>query len=353
MKTAGGYIRADELIIESQVLNFPNKYWINEPGARFAFESVVTQSEKMMKIFDVISSVLEFDTSVLINGETGTGKELLARAIHFNGPRREKPFIAVNCASIPDELFESELFGFKRGAFTGANEDRKGLFQSANGGTILLDEIGDMPLRLQAKLLRVIQDKKVTSLGSDKSVNIDVRIIAATNKDLESLMESGNFREDLFYRLNVVPITLPPLRERKEDIPALTEFFLRKCSERFNAPAKPISPQALDALVGYSWPGNIRELENLIEKTFILNKTEIITNVEIPLKREKKNTVDCAQSFKDAKSEAVEDFEKTYISSLLELNGGKIRQAARQAGMDVKNFFEKMKKYGIRGDMFL
>jgi DNA-binding NtrC family response regulator len=344
---------AIEKVLKFQELSFANKYRINKYRERFTFENIVTQSKKMMEIFELIKSILDLDTTVLIYGETGTGKELLANVIHFNSTRREKPFVKVNCAAIPDELFESELFGFKKGAFTGANKNKRGLFQMANGGTILLDEIGEIPLKLQPKLLRVIEDKKVISLGSERSIDIDVKIIATTNKNLRLEVEKGNFREDLFYRLNVIPIELPPLRERKEDIPLLARFFLKKYAEKFNKPIKSISEEAINTLINYSWPGNVRELENIIERAVIVEKKEIITDIEIFLSGKKTNSVDLTASFKSAKTKVIEEFEKTYISGLLELYGGKLSQAAKHADMDIKNFWEKMKKYGIKRSVFL
>lgn len=330
-----------------------NKYQINEHYARFVFENVITRSETMMEIFELLNNILELNTTILIHGETGTGKELLANVIHFNSPRKDKPFVTVNCASIPDELFESELFGFKKGAFTGASEDKRGLFQTANGGTILLDEIGEMPLKLQPKLLRVIEDKKVMSLGSEKSIDVDARIIATTNRDLRLEVEKGNFREDLFYRLNVIPIKLPPLRERKEDIPLLTKFFLKKNAERLKKPVKSISAESVNALINYSWPGNVRELGNVIERAVILEKKDVITDIEPLLTAKKEFPIDFAKTFKAAKNKVVEDFEKTYISELLEIYHGNLTHAAKHAGMDIKNLFEKMKKYGIKREEFL
>ncbi|GBD38404.1 Transcriptional regulatory protein ZraR [bacterium HR37] len=344
---------AIEKALKLQELSFANKCRINKYRERFTFKNIVTQSKKMMEIFELVKNVVDLDTTVLIYGETGTGKELLANVIHFNSPRREKPFVKVNCAAIPEELFESELFGFKKGAFTGANENKRGLFQMANGGTILLDEIGEIPLRLQPKLLRVIEDKKVISLGSERSVDIDVRIIATTNKNLKIEVEKGNFREDLFYRLNVIPIELPPLRERKEDIPLLAKFFLRKYAEKFNKPVKHISEKAINTLLNYSWPGNVRELENIIERAVIVEKTDTITDIDLYLTKEKINQVDLNTSFKIAKAKVIEDFEKAYISGLLEMYGGKLAQAAKHAEMDVKNLWEKMKKYGIKRDAFV
>jgi DNA-binding NtrC family response regulator len=346
-------LMAVEKALKWQELSFVNKYQINKYRKQFTFENIIAQSKKMMEVFELTKNILELDTTVLIYGETGTGKELLANAIHFNSPRREKPFVKVNCAAIPDELFESELFGFKKGAFTGANQNRRGLFQMANGGTILLDEIAEMPLKLQPKLLRVIEDKKVISLGSETSVDVDVRIIATANKVLELEVEKGNFREDLFYRLNVTPIKLPPLRERKEDISLLARFLLKKYAERFNKPINSISEEAINVLINYPWPGNVRELENIIERAVIVEKKEIITDVESLLTRKEANSVDLAASFKAAKTKVVEGFEKTYISGLLELHEGNLTQAAKHADMDIKNLWEKMKKYEIRRDLFL
>lgn len=332
---------------------FTNGCQTKDRGEPLVLSNIISESKKMIEMLEFVSSILDVDTTILIHGETGTGKELLANAIHFNSCRRERPFVPVNCAAIPDELFESELFGFKKGTFTGASEDRRGLFQMANGGTILLDEIAEIPIKIQSKLLRVIEDKKVTSLGSEKGVNIDVRIIAATNRDLELEVERGNFREDLFYRLNVIPIKLLPLRERKEDIPLLARFFLKKYTEGFNKPIKSIAEEAMNCLIGYSWPGNVRELRNVIERAVLLERKEVITDVGGLLTRKKEVSINLSDSFKTTKNKVIEDLEKDYISRLLELYYGNISHAARHAEMDVKNLHEKMKKHGIRRDSFL
>lgn len=224
----------------------------------------------MQAIFDLIHTVADTNASVLILGESGTGKELVAKALHYNSSRKDKPFVSINCASIPENLLESELFGYKKGAFTGANSDKKGLFQVAHGGTLFLDEIGDMPFSLQAHLLRALQEREITPLGSESKIPIDIRLIAATNKSLKTLVKEKRFREDLYYRLNVIEIQLPPLRERKDDIPLLVKHFIQKVSEREHRPAIDISEEALLALMNYSWPGNVRELENCIERAVIL-----------------------------------------------------------------------------------
>src|SRR5262249_8813669 len=233
---------------------------------------IVAQSQSMRDIFELARSIVDLDTTVLIEGETGVGKELLARAIHFSGGRRDKPFVAVNCAAVPADLFESELFGFRKGAFTGATEWRRGVFQHANGGTLLLDEVGEMPLHLQSKLLRVIEERRVTPLGAGQSVEVDVRILASTNRSLQAEVEQGCFRADLFYRLAVMPIRVPPLRERPGDVPLLARVFLESSARRCKKTVGAIAPAALQALCRYAWPGNVRELENVIERAVIVTK---------------------------------------------------------------------------------
>jgi len=235
------------------------------------FMGIVFGSEKMEKVISLVKKVAKTDATVLIRGESGTGKELIAKAIHNLSKRKNKPFVAVNCASIPDTLLEAELFGHKKGAFTDAYTDRMGKFEQANGGTIFLDEIGDMPLSLQAKILRVLQEKEVTPLGSNKNIKVDVRVLSATSRNLEEMVQKGEFREDIYYRLNVIPITLPPLRERIEDIPHLAEYFLLKSSQKHNAPKPELTEDAIKTLKEMEWRGNIRELENFIEKLIVFN----------------------------------------------------------------------------------
>ncbi|URA09796.1 sigma 54-interacting transcriptional regulator [Thermospira aquatica] len=236
----------------------------------YTFHHIVGKNAKMRAVFELIHTVADTNASVLILGESGTGKELVARALHYNSSRKDKPFVSINCASIPENLLESELFGYKKGAFTGANTDKKGLFLVANGGTLFLDEIGDMPFALQAHLLRALQEREISPLGSETKIPIDVRIVAATNKVLKNLVKEKKFREDLYYRLNVIEIQLPPLRERKDDIPLLVRHFIQKVAQRENRSQVEISEEALIALMNYSWPGNVRELENSIERAFIL-----------------------------------------------------------------------------------
>jgi two-component system response regulator GlrR len=317
---------------------------------RFTLTNVVARSPKMLEILRLLQEVARLETTVLIHGETGVGKELLARTLHFSGPRREKPFVAVNCAAIPEELFESELFGYRRGAFTGATEPRRGHFQLASGGTLLLDEVGEMPLALQSKLLRAIEEKKITPIGAERPVDIDVRFIATTNRDLQAAVERGDFRRDLFYRLSVLPIRVPPLRERMEDIPPLAEHFLAEAARRCKKPIRGFSPAALQALLRYPWPGNVRELENVVERAVIVAREETIADVApfLAPAGTPPPTVDLTLPFREAKARVVEEFERAYLQGVLALHGGKVGAAARHADMDGKNLWEKMVRYGLR-----
>jgi two-component system response regulator AtoC len=240
----------------------------------YSFSQIIAQSAGMQDIFETVKRLAKFSTTVLISGESGTGKELLARALHHNSPRRDKPFVAINCGAIPEHLIESELFGHKAGAFTDATRDKKGLFEEAHGGTILLDEVGELPLQLQVKLLRVLQESRIRRVGDEQLIPIDVRIIAATLRDLESDMLEGRFRDDLFYRLNVVALRLPPLRERREDIPLLVQSFIKKLNRRLGLSVKGIEPTALQALLDAPWKGNIRELENCLERAMVMSESQ-------------------------------------------------------------------------------
>ena len=335
--------------IEFHELKAANRATIRRNQERFTLRNIVAQSAVMQEVFDLVSSVAGLDTTVLIHGETGVGKELLARSIHFSGVRKERPFVAVNCAAIPEELFESELFGFRKGAFTGASETRRGLFQMANGGTLLLDEVGEMPLALQSKLLRAIEEKRVTPIGSDRVVEIDVRFIATTNKDLHAEVERGAFRRDLFYRLSVMPVSIPPLRERASDIPLLAAHFLDVSARRSKKAVRAIDGAAMQALCRYAWPGNVRELENVIERAVIVAKGDTITDVERFLTGEAaRSRVDLSLPFRDAKARVVEEFERAYVAGVLEREGGKLTAAAKHADMDPKNFHEKLTRYGLR-----
>jgi DNA-binding NtrC family response regulator len=317
---------------------------------RFTLTNLVAKSPKMLAILALLREVAQIDTTVLIDGETGVGKELLARTLHFAGPRREKPFVAVNCAAIPEELFESELFGYRRGAFTGAVEPRRGHFQLASGGTLLLDEIGEMPLGLQSKLLRAIEEKKISPIGAERLVDIDVRFIATTNRDLREAVERGTFRRDLFYRLAVFPLRVPPLRERVEDIPALAAHFLEESARRCKKTVRGFAASALDAMVRYPWPGNVRELENVVERAVIVAREDVIADVApfLAPAGADRAVVDLTLPFREAKTRVVEEFERAYVAGVLGLHGGKLSAAARHADMDNKNLWEKMIRYGLR-----
>ena len=335
--------------MELQEFRTASRATLRRNQERFTLGNVLTRDPRMRELFDELQSVADLDTTVLVYGETGVGKELLARSIHFSGCRREKPFVAVNCAAIPGELFESELFGFRKGAFTSASESRRGFFQMANGGTLLLDEIGEMPLALQSKLLRAIEEKRVSPIGSDRVVDIDVRFIVTTNKDLQVEVEHGRFRRDLFYRLSVMPVRVPPLRERPGDVPLLAEHFLEASARRSKKIVRSIAPAAMQALCRYTWPGNVRELENVIERAVIVAKSDTVADVERFLTGEtERPRVDLTLPFRDAKARVVEEFERAYVAGVLEAHGGKLTAAAKYADMDPKNFSEKLTRYGIR-----
>ncbi len=248
----------------------------------FSFENIVAKSTKMLEIFATVKKISEYKTTVLLLGESGTGKELVARALHYNSSRQDKPFITVNCGAIPENLLESELFGHVKGSFTGAHRTKKGLFEEADNGTLFLDEIGELPLLLQVKLLRALQEEEIRRVGDTAAIKVDVRIIAATVKDLAKEVEQGNFREDLFYRLNVLPITLPPLRERKEDVPLLVDHFLKKYTQKLAVSITEVSQEALNLLMDYDWQGNVRELENTIERAVVLSNGPDIKPENLP-----------------------------------------------------------------------
>ncbi len=317
---------------------------------RYSFTNIISGSSKMEEVLSIVSRVAKAETTILIRGESGTGKELIAHGIHFNSLRANRPFIKVNCAAIPENLLESELFGHERGAFTGAVQRRIGRFEDADSGTIFLDEIGDMVLPLQAKLLRVLQEKEIQRVGTNAMQKIDVRIIAATNKNLEKGMKSGDFREDLYYRLNVVPIFLPPLRERKEDIPKLMDFFLEKYRQRCHKKIKGYTKEAGDVLAKYRYPGNVRELENLIERAVVLTRHECITVDDLPPNLYQWNNEhdrDKDGLFDQSMDEAVFSLEKRMILEALNNNKWVQIRAAEQLGISERVLRYKMKKYAM------
>ncbi|MNK52435.1 Transcriptional regulatory protein ZraR [compost metagenome] len=313
----------------------------------------VGNSSKMKEVFNLIYRLCKVDTTVLIRGENGTGKELVARAIHFNSPRKSGSFVAINCGAIPENLMESELFGHEKGAFTGAVERKIGKFQMANNGTLFLDEIGELKPDMQVKLLRVLQERKFTPVGGTREVKTSTRIIAATNRNLEKMMEEGAFREDLFYRLNVMPIFLPNLRDRTDDIEALAQHFIKKISKQHGRVINGITPEALQALKSYRWPGNIRELENLVERAFIVENSSMITLNSLPDSIKGASKAEAEQMASVGYSGPLdfdafkEEMEKEFIVSALKANKGRINQTVAQANIPKNTLLRKIRKYAI------
>lgn len=314
-----------------------------------SFNNIIARSPKMIEIFDTIRKIADYKTTVLITGESGSGKELIARAIHYNSPRAQKPFVAINCSAIPDTLLESELFGYLKGSFTGANKDKKGLFEEANGGTLFLDEVGDLPVPLQVKLLRAIQEEEVRPVGSNTSVKIDVRLITATLKDLGEEIKKGNFREDLYYRLNVLPIHIPPLRERKEDIPLLVDHFLEKFAEEMKKDLHGVSPDCLQALADYSWPGNVRELENTVERALVLETGPELNVEQLPdtIRNQEVNPAIKAAANELSIKKMMAIMEQELIKKALEKTNGNRTWAAKLLEISHRALLYKIKRYGL------
>lgn len=320
-----------------------NRNLRRELRKQYDFAEIVGKSDALQHVFELVRKVSATNANVLIEGESGTGKELVARSIHFDSDRGEQPFLAVNCGALPESLLESALFGHTRGAFTGAVADNKGLFRSATGGTVFLDEVSEMPTSLQVKLLRALQEHEVTPLGSAEAIAFDARIIAATNKKLETEVSEGRFREDLFYRLNVVEIEVPPLRERRDDIPMLVKHFISRSAQRQHIPDKKISADSMAALVEYDWPGNIRELENAIERAVILSDAEIGLN-DLPPKIAGSGVFETTGS--TGSKPTLEEVEMQYIRQILDTVGDDKAQAANILGIDLSTLYRKLKRYG-------
>jgi two-component system response regulator AtoC len=348
--------KPDEIILtlkkaeERERLRKENELLRREVQKEYSFKNIVSKNEKMLNIFEVIKKVAHYKSTILITGESGTGKELIARALHYSSDRSQRPFIPVNCGAIPENLLESELFGHVKGAFTDAIRTKKGLFEEADGGTLFLDEIGELPTQLQVKLLRVLQDGEIRRVGESKSIQIDVRIISATAKDLTKEVNEGRFREDLFYRLNVLPIYIPPLRERKEDIPLLVPHFINKYSQSMNKPVVGITSKALDALMDYKWYGNVRELENTIERAIVLTDRENIELENLPI--EIQNFQDQIQLIPLAEEEysikkASKFLETNLIKKALKKTKGNHTHAARLLEISHRALLYKIKEYGI------
>ncbi|MBJ6723246.1 sigma-54-dependent transcriptional regulator [Geomesophilobacter sediminis] len=338
--------------VEKVALRSENIYLKKQLRDKYEFANIIGNSQPMQQLFSRMKKIIKTDSTVLILGESGTGKELVAKAIHFNGPRREKPFIAVNCSAIPENLLESELFGHTKGAFTGAVKEKMGKFEAANQGTIFLDEIGTLPMHLQTKLLRVLQEQEVERVGSNRPIKLDVRVVSATNVNLEEEVLRGNFREDLFYRLNVIPVVIPPLRERIDDILPLTKHFLEKNCRAMQRPMMHLDKEALEALEAYPWNGNVRELENIMERIVALTDGDVITLHDLPSNIEKNfqerggaptnvtpNGVDMVA--------AISEIERRMINDALQLSGGVKARAAAMLSINRTTLVEKMRRLGI------
>lgn len=325
-------------------------------------DQLVGSHAKMQRLYDQIITAADTDLTVLILGETGTGKELVARSIHSRSDRRSRPFVVINCAAVPENLLESEFFGHEKGAFSGAVIQRVGKFEKAHTGTLFLDEIGDIPLGLQAKILRVLEDRKITRLGSNREIELDFRVICATNRPIQDMIKKELFREDLFYRISVLPIIIPPLRERREDISLLAGHFISKYSRKLNTSVKGISSKAMNQLMSYSWPGNVRELENVIQLSMVSSRSEMITEFpdlgkaiheqqEPPEAQGGEPTiwVDAGDGadYHSIKQALIEQFERKYFTHLLDKHGGVIAEAARESGLNYKTFYLKAEKYNL------
>jgi two-component system response regulator PilR (NtrC family) len=341
--------------LESKDLRQENVLLKRALGARHEFSNIIGRSEPMLAVFKMIETIAKTTSTVLITGESGTGKELVARAIHFNSLRRERPFVALNCAALPDTLLESELFGHMRGAFTGADANKKGLIEVGEHGSVFLDEVGEMSASVQVKILRVLQERRFRRLGGLEEIEADIRIIAATNQDLSKMVAAGKFREDLFYRINVIPIHLPPLRERREDIPLLAEHFLEKYRAHMDKQITGISGEAMELLTTYDWPGNIRELENVIEHAVALEQARVILPASLPdavhAGSPRLAVAAAALALPDGGfdlEEHVQDIERGYIAQALERSGGVQVKAAELLGMSFRSFRYYAKKYNLR-----
>lgn len=349
-------IELDELdlllqrIIERQQLISENRLMRQQLTEKYQFSGIIAKSKKMEDVINIAARVAQSKASVLIVGESGTGKELIAKTIHYASQRSAKPFIAVNCAALNENLLESELFGHEKGAFTGADKQRQGRFELANGGTMFLDEIGDLPLSTQIKLLRVLQEHTIERVGGSQQIEVDVRVVAATNRDLGQLIKEGKFREDLFYRLNVVTIEIPPLRERKEDIIPLLEYYVDKFSKETEKKINGFSKEAVDILSRYNYPGNVRELENIIHRAVVLSRGDLITTTDLPMEL---RSLPSEQQMKSKEktmnlSERVENLEKEMVFEALHQTNGNQSKAAQLLGISERNLRYRLEKWGVK-----
>ena len=327
-------------IVEHQQLITENILLRKRLTEQYEFEDIIGRSEPMQEVFEMIKAVTDTNATVLVTGETGTGKELVARAIHSNSSQRYGPFVATSCGALPETLLESELFGYERGAFTGADRTKKGRFELANGGTLFLDEVGDISMKTQIKLLRVLQEKSFRRLGGTDSIEVDVRLISATNRDLVAAIEEGSFRSDLYYRLNVVSIHLPPLRERKDDIPLLAAHFMNKYNVEFNKKFDRVARKAMDFMIDYHWPGNVRELENVIERAIVIDQGPEVRVRHLPFCNVEMVPTDEPQS--------LQEVERLHIEKMLDRNNWNIARTARLLNIDRTTLHKKVKKFGLQ-----
>jgi DNA-binding NtrC family response regulator len=350
-------------VVQHARLQREHRRLLAQVQSAYGFEQIVGQAPAMRRVFGVIEKVADTDVTVLIRGESGTGKELVANALHYGSPRKTRALVKMNCAALSRDLVESELFGHERGAFTGATARREGKFEAADGGTLFLDEVGDMPLETQAKLLRAIQEKEIERVGGNTPLAVDVRLLAATNQDLEAAVAAGRFREDLYYRLRVVEIAIPPLRERREDVPLLVERFLAAAAARFQRPPKPLTDAALRACLAHDWKGNVRELKSTVEQALLLAPGDAITVADLlPGSTDAGARADAAGSdsadadgaapgsFRQAKERAVVRFEREFLLQALRRHDGNITKAAEEIGMYRQNLQQKMRELGIGSD---
>ena len=350
-------------VMETALLRRDHRRLLEQVQGVFGFEQIVGQSPGMRRVFETIDKVADTDVTVLIRGESGTGKELVANALHYRSPRRSKALIKMNCAALSRELVESELFGHERGAFTGAIARREGKFEAADGGTLFLDEVGDMPLETQAKLLRAIQEKEFERVGGNQPIRVDVRLLAATNQDLEAAVRAGRFREDLYYRLRVIELVIPPLYERRQDIPLLVDHFLKEAARRFRRAVKPLTAEALHACLSHPWKGNARELRSALEQALLLASGPEITARDLfgaaPIgatavadpqsagPAQAPNTAPAPQSFREAKERVVQAFERDFLLQALRRHAGNITKAAEEIGLYRQSLQQKMRELGI------
>jgi DNA-binding NtrC family response regulator len=334
--------------LDVRALQDENRQLKEELGRRYEFDNIIGRSPAMQEIFATIARVAPTRATVLLAGESGVGKDLIARAIHFHSPRCERPFVKINCSALPENLMESELFGYEKGAFTGANTTKPGKFEQADTGTVFLDEIGDVPPSVQVKLLRILQEREFERLGSNKTRHIDVRVIAATNADLRAALEQGTFREDLYYRLNVVPLNIPPLRERKEDIPFLAEEFVKRLAPANGSAVQSITDAAIQRLMGYHWPGNVRELENVIERSLVLCSGTVLDADDIRLDTSPRaRRPEQSGSYSLPEGMTLDEFEQAIIRDALERAQGNKSQAARILGLTRNALRYRLKQMGI------